>query len=85
MTQEDQTTSEVDAEWLKSKIEGLEASIANLLSNKSEPKSDSTEQAQTTQVEPSEVQVVQEDQKESPKRNGPKSRLVIRGPKFLTR
>ena len=91
MTQEDTSSEryEVDGEWLKSKIEALEAGLASLVSKQSESKTDSDEQQSQTQTTPSEIQVQQnhgrESQEESQKKSGPKSRLTIRFPKMSTR
>src|SRR6266550_3205762 len=97
MTTSDNTSSnndekyEVDSEWFKttltnmgSQFTKLSEAIAEL--KPKETKSDSSEQQPPTQTQPlAEVKVNQEEVKESQTKSGPRSRLVIRGPKFLTR
>src|SRR5215831_18301222 len=83
---------EVDSEWLKQRLESLEAGFSKIVEKldlmPNEKKSDSEEQQEKPQVTPSEITVQQEATltrgKEAPAKQH-KSRLVIRGPKMLRR
>src|SRR5215471_3258953 len=82
---------EVDSEWLKGKIEGLEQGFSKIVESlallkPSETKSDSEEPKTEQQTKPSEIQVTQSeghvDQGNQSQNNRPRSRLTIRGPKM---
>src|SRR6266576_1951205 len=82
---------EVDGEWLKTTLTEMGKQFTKLSETMAElkpkeTKSDSNEPQPPTQAPPlAEVKVNQEEVKESQTTNGPRSRLVIRGPKFLKR
>jgi len=89
--QEEQRTEEekyeVDSEWLKAKLETLETGFSKIVEKldlmPNEKKSDSEEQQEKPQTQPSEITVQQSAPVQPQQRH--KSRLVIRGPKMLRR
>src|SRR5215831_19313774 len=97
MTQEDTNSEdaryEIDGEWLKQRLENLEAGFSKIteaLSKTSEERSSSNEPKKEELTTPSEIQVTQtkaalEGNEQSQQTRRPRSRLVIRGPKVLRR